>query len=573
MLGTDFVLSSLVKENLDHIFLVPGGLIDPFLPALARHGKLKPIVAAQEGGAAYMADGYARASGKFGAALCIGGPGLANTVTAILAAKSDGSPVILISGEVPTEIEGLGMFQDASSQTYDDVGLLAKLTKYSSSIDNPKNLHHLWRHAMIYLLSAPTGPVHISIPKDTQVATINASYEPINTDIKRANILSIAASKESLKLFISGQDGKSPIKIVILAGAGVEFSGASEKLKQFAERWQIPVATTLRAKGLFPEDHELSLGVFGYAGTHHSCMAIMDSPPDLLLVLGSGLNERDTMNWTLKLSPKNTICVNLDPLPMATHLNGNSVVADIGAYLEWLDEQSKMIESSLSSTIADRKKWLAAIRATPRLQDSENCISTAIPIHPARIIADLRKVYPRDGIVLIDSGAHRAFAGHYWDAYEPGTYISATNLGPMGWAIPAAIGVQCAQPKKRVAVITGDGCMHMEGIEIATAARYQLPIIYVVINNSALGNVWLRAHTEGPVPAELTTLPNIDWASFSRSLGANGITVTDPSELVNAYQSALKNIGPTVIDIKADKKFATPVQDWAIASADWSYQE
>ena len=147
MLGTDFVLSSLVKENLDHIFLVPGGLIDPFLPALARHGKLKPIVAAQEGGAAYMADGYARASGKFGAALCIGGPGLANTVTAIAAAKSDGSPVILISGEVPTEIEGLGMFQDASSQTYDDVGLLAKLTKYSSSIDNPKNLHHLWRHA------------------------------------------------------------------------------------------------------------------------------------------------------------------------------------------------------------------------------------------------------------------------------------------------------------------------------------------------------------------------------------------------------------------------------------------
>jgi acetolactate synthase-1/2/3 large subunit len=573
MLGTDFVLSSLVKENLDHIFLVPGGLIDPFLPALARHSKLKPIVAAQEGGAAYMADGYARASGKFGAALCIGGPGLANTVTAIAAAKSDGSPVILISGEVPTEIEGLGMFQDASSQTYDDVGLLAKLTKYSSSIDNPKNLHHLWRHAMIYLLSAPTGPVHISIPKDIQVATINASYEPINADIKRANILSITASKESLKLFISGQDGKPPIKIVILAGAGVEFSGASEKLKQFAERWQIPVATTLRAKGLFPEDHELSLGVFGYAGTHHSCMAIMDSPPDLLLVLGSGLNERDTMNWTLKLSPKNTICVNLDPLPMATHLNGNSVVADIGAYLEWLDEQSEIIESSLSSTIADRKKWLATIRANPRLQDSESCISSAIPIHPARIIADLRKVYPRDGIVLIDSGAHRAFAGHYWDAYEPGTYISATNLGPMGWAIPAAIGVQCAQPKKRVTVITGDGCMHMEGIEIATAARYQLPIIYVVINNAALGNVWLRAHTEGAVPTELTTLPNIDWASFSRSLGANGITVTDPSELVNAYQSALKNNGPTVIDIKADKKFATPVQDWALASADWSYQE
>ena len=146
-----------------------------------------------------------------------------------------------------------------------------------------------------------------------------------------------------------------------------------------------------------------------------------------------------------------------------------------------------------------------------------------------------RCVFPRDGIVLVDSGAHRAFAGHYWTAYEPRTYISATNLGPMGWAIPAAVGVQCAQPKRRVAVITGDGCMHMHGMEVQTAARYGLPIIYIVLNNQALGNVWLRAHQQGALPAELTTIPDHDWAGFARALGAKGITVEDPAALAATF--------------------------------------
>ena len=153
------------------------------------------------------------------------------------------------------------------------------------------------------------------------------------------------------------------------------------------------------------------------------------------------------------------------------------------------------------------------------------------PIHPAAAIAALRKVFPRDGVVLVDSGAHRAFAGHYWESYAPRTYISATNLGPMGWAIPAAVGVQLAKPDRRVAVITGDGCMQMHGMEIQTAARYGLPIIYLVLNNGALGNVWLRAHQYGPLPAELTSIPDHDWAGFARALGAEGFTVSDPAEL------------------------------------------
>lgn len=570
MLGTDFLLSSLEKEGIDHLFMIPGGLIDPFLQALSRQKNLKPIVAAQEGGAAYMADGYARASKKFGAVLCIGGPGLTNTVTAIATALTDGSPVLVLSGEASTAMEGSGMFQDASSQTLNDVDILKGLTNYSSSIDNPKNLPHLFRKAMLHLRSMPVGPVHLSIPKDSQLASIEADYSPISDNFIHTGILSEQSAKESLTSFLGDP---LPIRIVILAGVGIEHANSWKALLEFSEKWSIPVATTLRAKGVFPEDHPLSLGVFGYAGTLHSKKALLDDTPDLLIVLGTGLNERDTMHWTLKLNPKKTLCINSNVMAMQSCVGAYCVVGDVGVYLNWLLDNSSYIQSSLDLTQKNRKAWVSKIMAEPRFQDPENCVSSAIPIHPARVISELRKALPRDGIIVIDSGAHRAFSGHYWESYEPLTYISATNLGPMGWAIPAAVGIQCALPNKKVAVITGDGCMHMHGIEISTAARYQLPIVYVVINNAALGNVWLRAHQLGPIPGELTSLPDLDWAGFSRSLGGNGITVTHPNNLRQAYDTAFNNAGPTVIDVKADKNFPTPVKEWVEACAAWSYHE
>ncbi len=568
MLGADFILNCLVKEQIDHLFMVPGGLIDPFLPALERAPSLKPIIAAQEGGAAYMADGYARASGKWGAALCIGGPGLTNTVTAVATAKTDGSPLFVLSGEAATDIEGLGLFQDASSQTLDDVSILKPITNYSSSVDDPKNLRHILQHALLHLRTHPQGPVHLSIPKNCQTAPFNADYEPINPALIHSAVLSENAAENSLTHFID----PNAKRIVFLAGAGLEHSESSQSLLQFAERWHIPVATTLRAKGVFPEDHPLSLGVFGYAGTHHSKAAILDQSPDLLIILGSGLNERDSMHWTLRLTPEKTISVNTSAFALGSTLPSCSVVGDVGAYLKWLASKGEQLQP-LNASVPERKKWLDEIKAKPRLQQEANLESTAIPIHPARIVNELRKVFPREGILLVDSGAHRAFSGHYWESYLPRTYLSATNLGPMGWAIPAAVGAQCARPSSKIAVITGDGCMHMHGLEIATAARYQLPIIYIVVNNSALGNVWLRAHTLGSLPCQLTSLPDVDWSAFSRSLGGEGITVTKPEDLQKAFLRALANNKPTVIDVKADKHFLTPVEDWSVATANWSYHE
>jgi acetolactate synthase I/II/III large subunit len=567
--GTDFILDALLREGLDHLFLVPGGLIDPFLPAFARHSGLKPIVAAHEGGAAYMADGYARASGRFGAALGIGGPGLGNMATAVAAAKTDLSPVLIMSGEIPLEMEGRGEFQDASQATLDDTSLMKPLTRFSMTVPSARNLNHSLRRALTSMLGQPSGPVHLSLPHDVLTGDCAADYAPVSDFFAEVAPLSLAAAQTAVTHLAGVQ------RIAILAGAGIEHDSAAADLKAAAERWSIPVATTLRAKGIFPEDHELSLGVFGYAGTRHATGALFDPDLELLLILGSGLNERDTMHWTLRRKSKALLIhVNTDMWEMTSHGKADHVVAgSCRAFLELLSRAADPITAALAQGQPARRSFIAKAKAGPRLYDAENCRSTGRPVHPAAAVTALRAALPRDGIVLVDSGAHRAFAGHYWTAYQPRTYISATNLGPMGWAIPAAVGVQCAKPQRRVAVITGDGCMQMHGIDVQTAARYRLPIVYVVLNNSALGNVWLRAHQYGELPSELTSIPDHDWAGFARSLGAQGLTVEDPADLGAAFAKALAANTTVLVDVKTDKNCSTPVYDFNAGARAWSYHE
>ncbi|HEY7244460.1 MAG TPA: thiamine pyrophosphate-binding protein [Xanthobacteraceae bacterium] len=571
--GSDFILQALAREGLTHLFLVPGGLIDPFLPALARHPHLRPIVAAHEGGAAYMADGYARASGRFGAAMGIGGPGVCNMATAVAAAKTDASPVLVLSGEIPVDMEGLGEFQDASQATLDDTAVMKPLTRLSMTVSSPRNLNHWLRHALTAMWGQPRGPVHLSLTHDVITGECGADYASVADYFASVDPLSRIAAEAAINLI--GQ--ASGARIAFFAGAGVEHDNAAAALKAVAELWSIPVATTLRAKGVFPEDHDLSLGVFGYAGTRHATTALLEDAPDVLIVLGSGMNERDSMHWTLRGREAGrtlTIHVNTDMDELTTHAAAAHIVpGSCRAFLELMRQRTDALAPALAAGQKQRGAWLAGIKRQPRLYDVENCSRPTKPIHPAAAIAALRKVHPRDGMVLIDSGAHRAFAGHYWTAYEPRTYVSATNLGPMGWAIPASIGVQCARPERRVAVITGDGCMQMHGLEVQTAARYGLPIIFVVLNNCALGNVWLRAHRSGPLPSELTSVPDHDWAGFARALGARAFTVDDPAQLEATYRSALAANAPALIDVKADKSCPTPVYDFAAGARAWSYHE
>lgn len=555
MKGTELIVSTLPP----HLFMFVGGLVDPFLPAVTS-GTVTPIVAANEAGAVYAADGYARATGSFGAVLMIGGPGAFNGVGGVGAACADGVPLLLITGETATDLQGRGAFQDASAAGISDILVFESLTGFSHHVPSPAALVHYLRGAHSTMLGQ-RRPVHLAVPKDVQQAEVgHPAWHPIPTE--PARIL----DQEAFDGFALEALSKAT-NIAILAGGGTLISQASPELQAAAEELSIPVATTFRAKGALSEDHPLSLGMFGYAG-HPPAEECLTSPDlDALLVLGSSLNQRDTLDWNRRLQPRLGLAsVNLDASSIGRDFPvAYRVVGDVRTALARLVSPEAPWAEALRRTVPARRAWAEGYLSRPRFLEPEHLTSEQKPIHPARIVGELRKALPRDAALLIDSGAHRAFAGHYFPVYQPNRLFSATGLGPMGWAIAASVGVAIGLPGTKVAVITGDGCMMQNGIELVTAARHKLDILYVVCNNSALGNVYLRAKKAGPGPASLTELPTIDWAAFATSLGVRAVRVEEPSELAPAFAGFVEQGGPLLVDVRCDREASTPVGPWTEA--------
>ncbi|MEJ2376462.1 MAG: thiamine pyrophosphate-binding protein, partial [Pseudolabrys sp.] len=306
----DFILSALHDQGVSHCFIDLGGLNDNFMPALAGTKGLRTIVAAFEGGAAYMADGYARASNGLGVCFGIGGPGILNMTTALAAAKADRTPVLAISGEVPRSWEGMGGFQDASSAGIDDIDALKPITGLSLSLSSRAVVPHHLRHAITHAFTR-RAPVHLSVPVDVQKAEIETDWQPVSDSLLSARFV----DEEALDRAVDLLNAAANQNIIVLAGPGVLHTNGTDVLRAFAERFDIPVATTLSGKGLIPESHPLALGVFGYGGSHWAIDAIRSDETDILLVIGSGLSQRDTMQWDPKMLPSNALIhIDADPL-------------------------------------------------------------------------------------------------------------------------------------------------------------------------------------------------------------------------------------------------------------------
>ena len=290
--------------------------------------------------------------------------------------------------------------------------------------------------------------------------------------------------------------------------------------------------------------------------------------------------ERDISQQVTQLDPsllkipgcakKKLIQVDIDPTSFGQNYEVDTIVcSDIRTVLEWLLTKNDGVATALAGTADARAAWMQEVRSLPRFYDGDNRDSDAMPIHPARIVAELRKAAPRDTVMLVDSGAHRAFTGHYWESYAPRQYLTATTLAPMGWAIPAALGAKLARSDLPTAVVTGDGCMLMHGIEIQTAAHHGVPIVFVVFNNHALGNVYLRARNQSESAAKLTLLGDHDWVGFARSLGADGVRVETPGDLASAFERAFAATGPFLVDVRCDPEATTPVTPWNEAKQEW----
>lgn len=548
MKTTDYVLQILHNEGIRHLFLVPGGYIDPIITALKDAPEIQGIVAAHEGGAVMMADGYARASGKFAAAIGIGGPGITNMITGIATAYTDGIPLFIITGETKTAWEGRGAFQDSSSDGINDITMLEPVTVMKHSVSDVKAAPHHIKHLLHAMLNhAKRGPVHLSLPANIQMQEIDCKAEKLPTTLYHPRILE-SESFAQLWPLLQGQ-----ANVAILAGTGTIHSNASNHLLAVAEQFSIPVATTLGAKGIIPEDHPLSLGVFGWFGTRRANEVLLSKQIDVLIVLGSKLNQMETMGWTADLLPRHALIIN-DISESSWYPNYSPqlfVLGDNDTFLQGVINASEANRKSLTQTQTKRKQWLSDyIEQIPRYHDEENLQSDATPIHPTRVIHELRQVFPKDTLLYVGEGAHGFFAAHYWQSYAPLQYFTTIKyMSPMGWSIPAAIGGKLARPNQPVVSLTGDGSILMHGMEIQTAARYNIPVVFIVFNNKAHGNPQLRGKRVGKFECEFLSLPQHDWAKFAESLGAVGLTVTEPHQLKPAFEKALQMNKTVVIDI------------------------
>jgi len=562
---TDFIVSAIRDQGVSHCFINIGGLNDNFMPALTGTKGLRTIVTAFEGGAAYMADGFARASNGLGVCFGIGGPGILNMTTALAAAKADRTPVLAISGEVSRSWEGMGGFQDASGAGIDDIDVLRPVTGLSLSLSSRAVVPHHLRHAITHAFTR-RAPVHLSVPVDVQKAELPPDWRPVSDSLRSARFVDEHALDRAIELINANECQK----IIVLAGPGVLHARGLDALRIFAERFDIPVATTLSGKGLVPENHPLALGVFGYGGSQWAIDAIRSDETDILLVIGSGLSQRDTMQWDPRMLPaKALIHIDADPLLIGrTWPNEVAVVGNAGEALERLAALKDA--AGLEAGRTRRRAFLARIRDQgPRQYNAADMQSEAVPMHPARVVSELRAYFPDDGVLCVDSGAHRAWFAEYWDVRQPGTHFSLTNLGPMGGAIPLGIGAKLARPERPLMVATGDGCMLMHGMEVHTAAREKVPMVIAVMNNQAYGNIYYRASKMGPGPQHLTDIHGIDWVAFARSMGGDGERVVRPAEIAPALGRALGASGPYLLDLHIDKTYATPVQVWHERQSEW----
>lgn len=541
-----WLLDRLAETGTRHVFVVPGANIGPFLEALVRHAKVQPVVCTHEQGAGYMADGYARFSGGVGACAAVGGPGASNLLTAAVTARLDHSNVLFLTGDVPRAQRDQGAFQDAGCRGTRDSALFRAAVSASLEADDLPGFSSKLAQALDVLKRPGSGPIHLRVPRDMQTAAIPRVGRRPGPGSARATALAGDAIQRLERLIRSGP------RLLLLVGEEVLPPGVAQKVRQAAEEFWLPVATTLETKGILPEDHPLALGNFGYGGTRRATEALLEHRRDALLILGAELTERNSGGWHPRLLGTGEPAVRCTTRPCPPRLRGTNpkrMHADPGVVLDWLLRKSNPLRKRLIAEKASRRQWVDELRripleyAAPRGWDAER------PLYAGRLVAEMRACLPGNAVLFVDSGLHRIFAGHYWRSGAPRRFLTAGVTGAMGWAIAAAIGASFSRAPGLPVVLTGDGCMRMHGLELATAVRYRRRVIVCVSNNASYGNYQRRLLPECGA-ARLGPLPDTDWAAFARLLGAQGRRVATIRALRNALHEALKAQGPFLIDAR-----------------------
>ena len=526
--GSEIVIECLKEQGVDTVFGYPGGTILNVYDALYKHGsEINHILTSHEQGAAHAADGYARATGKVGVCMATSGPGATNLVTGIATAYMDSIPVVAITANVAVPLLGRDSFQEI-----DITGVTMPITKHI--VKDITKLADTIREAFRIAQEGRPGPVLVDITKDVTAAETEYVKEepfPVERSTQYIKEKDLAQATELIN------ESEKPF---VFVGGGAVTSGASKELMEFVKKIEAPVADSLMGKGAFDGTDELYMGMLGMHGTKASNLGVTKC--DLLITVGSRFSDRVIGNASRFAKNAKILQIDVDPAEINKNIQVDcSIIGDLKEVLTRLNQRIEKHE---------HKEWIKEIETISEehpLKYNEEGLTGPY------VIEQIYKVTEGNAIITTDVGQHQMWAAQYYRYKDPRTFLSSGGLGTMGYGVGAAIGAKVGRPDKVVLNIAGDGCFRMNMNEIATAARYNIPIIQVVINNHVLGMVrqW-QTLFYGKRYSQTILNDGVDFVKVAEALGAEGIRVTKKEEVAPAVEKAIALGKPVVIDCVID---------------------
>ena len=528
--GAEIVIQCLREQGVDTVFGYPGGAILNIYDALYKHqDEITHILTSHEQGAAHAADGYARSTGKVGVCLATSGPGATNLVTGIATAYMDSVPVVAITCNVGTKLLGKDSFQEI-----DITGVTMPITKYNFIVKDVNRLAQVMRRAFTIAQTGRPGPVLIDITKDVTEAQCDYEYQAPAEIVRQTDTITEEDMDRALEMI---RNARKPF---IFVGGGAVIAGASDELKAFAHKIQAPVADSLMGKGAFDGKDELYTGMVGMHGTKTSNFGITEC--DLLIVVGARFSDRVIGNASKFAKNARIIQIDVDRAEINKNIRvAASIVGDAKTILRKLNARLDPVNHDEWIAHIERMKDMYPLRYDKRLLTGPYIIQT------------IDELTPDDAIIVTEVGQHQMWAAQYYNFRSPRTFITSGGLGTMGFGLGASIGTKLGNPDRVVVNIAGDGCFRMNMNEIATAARYKIHIIEVIINNHVLGMVrqW-QTLFYGKRYSQTVLNDNVDYVKLSEAMGATAYRVTQKEEFAKIFQEAMGKEGPVVIDCLDD---------------------
>lgn len=554
-----FVFEQLKREGVDAAFGIPGGPATPLFDALHGDAALRIIGARHEAGAAFMACGYARLSGRPGVCVLTTGPGTTNAATGLAAAQADGLPVLALTAQVPGAAFGKGSLQDSTYDRADTVAMLKPLAKMSAMVPHPEAAGTMLRQALRLAMTGRRGPAHLNLPTDLmrrptgQRVMRPSEYRP------EARVFDREAVKAAAALLLAAR------RPAILAGHGVNLAGARAELLELSELLSIPVATTPKGKGAFPESHPLALRVFGLASSPRAEGWLLSPETDLLLVLGSGLHENSTQGWEERLKPAGRVLIQQDIDPANIGRNYPVTTALVGdaktTLRELLFELKRLMKIGEHPALGEPEPFHKWKEGVPAVLAPESLASGAVPLKPQRVMAELDAALPEDAAVFLDVGNHTLWALHYLTATGKNDFVhNWGEFAAMGYGLAGSIGGKVAAPGRPVVAVAGDGGFAMNGMELSTAVTHGIPVVWVIFNDARLNAVYHGQRLQYQGRTTAAEFARMDLAAVAEALGAWSRRVTRPGELAEGLREALAANRPAVLDAWIDADEVPPIQ-------------